>query len=88
MRRHENDPNEGKASLDHNIVSVLGHCIHYQRIRTIQEYIIKKKKKRIKKEKEKRKEDYSRVQELSKTRLKKERTIDIKARELQIIKKD
>ena len=54
MRRHENDPNEGKASLDHNIVSVSGHCIYYQRIRTIQEYIIKKKKnKKIKKEKKK-----------------------------------
>ena len=36
----------------------------------------------------KKRKDYSRSQELSKTRIKKERTIDIKARELQIIKKD
>ena len=34
------------------------------------------------------KKDYSKAQELSKTRIKKERTIDIKVRELQIIKKD
>ena len=58
--------------------SLARHYIHClcQYIKTIQELYHKKRK------------DYSRSQELSKTRIKKERTIDIKARELQIIKKD